>query len=98
MNLPALPPVQTTMSSCTQPHGAVDTLDDLNFYPFGGPQEPGPLPRPVFCELGVVTLGQRGEFISRRPYSSDETKTLWAEHDIRHGIRIPAQPQTCLAP
>jgi len=85
------------MPSCTQPHGFIDTLDDLDFYPFGGPQEPGPLPRPVFCELGVVTLGQRGEFISRRPYSSDETKTLWAEHEIRHGIRTPEQPQTCFA-
>lgn len=82
------------MSSCTQPHGAVETIDELDFYPFGGPQEPGPLPRPVFCELGVVTLGKRGEFISRRPFSSDETKALWAEHAIRHGLI--ARPQTCL--
>ena len=81
------------MLSCTQPHGTVDTIDDLDFYPFGGPQEPAH--RPMFCELGVVTLGTRGEFVSRRPYSSDETQTLWAEHVLRHGLSV--QPQTCLA-
>jgi len=86
------------MSENTQRHGLIDTIDELDFYPFGGPQEPGPLPRPQFCELGVVTLGQRGEFISRRPYTSEETRAVWAEHVLRHGLDRHPQPQTCLAP
>lgn len=52
MNPGAAGPVQAAMSENTQPHGRVETIDELEYYPFGVPTEiQVPLPRQTDAEI-----------------------------------------------
>lgn len=50
------------MSSCTNPNGAVETIDELDFYPFGVPTGiQVTLPRQTYDEISA----QHGDFARR---------------------------------
>lgn len=61
---------------------------DLDFYPFGPPQEPIPAAERSALSnasnMGVVSLARDGTFLSRRELTMRERADLWTDHVIVH--------------
>ena len=81
------------MSENTHPHGAVETIDELDFYPFGVPTElQVPLPRQTYAE----TVAQHHDFDRRMEAPADRRITANGGRDgagdvvYRHGRIHPA--------
>ena len=86
-------PVQVDMSDNTHPHGAVETIDELDFYPFGVPSElQVPPPRQTYAEI----VAQHHDFDRRMEALADRRITANGGRDgagdvvYRHGRLHPA--------
>lgn len=73
------PPYSTPVATCDE---------GLDFYPFIK-SEPDPgvvVELPNHCDMGVVTLGEDGTFLSSRPLTQAELAVAWAEHFARRTL------------
>ena len=93
MNLATSPPVKTTMPSYTQPNGAVESIDELDFYPFGVPTElQVPLPRQTDAEVTAqyMDFERRMAALRERRIVANGGRDSQGDIVIRHGVPHPA--------